>query len=164
MHLEAIKNTKHILKKGYYKFKKALCSFKYHFLFFFLFEDWVLETQLRIEFLTPNTGVWNQLYKILLHKCIKSWKNNHWLPCCVNFLLRRNKKLRTTLQLCVDGFLGIFAMWFISPLGVMFHSESSVYSFTSCAIFVWLIIFRHSVTKTQILSKVSLWSFYDASH
>ena len=67
MHLEAIKNTKHILKKGYYKFKKALCSFKYHFPFS-LFEDWVLKTQLRIEFLTPNTGVWNHTK----YRCVES--------------------------------------------------------------------------------------------
>ena len=50
---------------GYYKFKKALCSFKYLFPFF-LFKHWVLETELRIEFLTLNTGVWNQLHKTLL--------------------------------------------------------------------------------------------------
>ena len=54
---------KYILK-GYYKFKKALCSFKYLFPFF-LFKDWVSENQLRIEFLIPNTGVWNQLHKTL---------------------------------------------------------------------------------------------------
>ena len=39
-------------------------NFKYLFPFFSL-KDWVSETQLRIEFLTPNAGVWNQLHKTL---------------------------------------------------------------------------------------------------
>ena len=47
-----------------YKFKKTLCSFKYLFPFF-LFEDWVLESQLKIELLTVNSGVWNRLHKTL---------------------------------------------------------------------------------------------------
>ena len=67
MDLEAIKNMKYFWKyfsKVIASLKKALCSFKYLFPFF-LFKDWVLETQLRIEFLAPNTGVWNQQHKTL---------------------------------------------------------------------------------------------------
>ena len=41
-----------------------MCNFKQLFPFF-LFNDWVLETQLRIEFLTQNNGVWNRLHKTL---------------------------------------------------------------------------------------------------
>ena len=46
----------------------------------------------------------------------------------------------------------------------MFQNKSSTCSFTFCAIFESLIIFRHSVTKTQILIKVSLCIFHDANH
>ena len=60
-------------------------SFKY-ILSFFLFKDWVLETQLKIEFLTPNTGVWNQLYNTPeLNKClllILYSKLGDFGPCC----------------------------------------------------------------------------------
>ena len=63
MDLEAIKN-KIFFKKLITSLKKALRSFKY--LLFFLFKDCVLETQLMMEFLTPNTGVWNQLHKTLV--------------------------------------------------------------------------------------------------
>ena len=47
---------------------------------------------------------------------------------------------------------------------VIFHSKSSVCSFSPCMTFEQLIIFRHSITKTQILSKVSLCIFHDANH
>ena len=57
-----------------------------------------------------------------------------------------------------------FLMWFTNPLGVMFHNKSSVCSFTPCAIFQPLIIFCHSITKTQSLSKVPLCIFHDANH
>ena len=49
-------------------FKKVITSLKKllaALITFFLFKDWILETQLRIEFLTPNTSVWNQLHKTL---------------------------------------------------------------------------------------------------
>ena len=62
MDLETI-NMKYIFNR-LLQIKKALWTFKYLFPFF-LFKDWVLETQLRIEFLTPNVGVWNQLHKTL---------------------------------------------------------------------------------------------------
>ena len=55
-------------------------------------------------------------------------------------------------------------MWLVSPLRVMFHSKSSICSFTNCMIFGPLIFFRHDVTKTQILSKVSLCNFHNANH
>ena len=73
MDLEAIKNIKYIFKR-LLQIKKALWNFKYLFPFF-LFKDWVLETQLRIEFLTPTVGVWNQLHKTLhvsLFLCLSS--------------------------------------------------------------------------------------------
>ena len=60
MDFEAIKNMKYILRR----LLQALWNFKYLFPFFSL-KDWVLETQLRIEFLTPNISVWNQLHKTL---------------------------------------------------------------------------------------------------
>ena len=44
---------------------KELCAALNTFFLFFLFKDSVFETQLRIEFLTPNTGVWNHLHKTL---------------------------------------------------------------------------------------------------
>ena len=62
-------------------------------------------------------------------------------------------KLMTSLYVGVDNFLGIFLIWFINPLGVMFH-QKSVCNFIPRAIFGKLIVFRHGVTKTQILSKV----------
>ena len=46
----------------------------------------------------------------------------------------------------------------------MFHNKRSVYSFTPCAIFGPLIIFRHGITKTQILIKVSVCIFHDLNH
>ena len=45
----------------------------------------------------------------------------------------------------------------------MFHSKSSAYSFNPFAIFGPLIIFGQGVTKTLILSKVSLCIFHDAN-
>ena len=62
-------------------------------------------------------------------------------------------KLRASLYVGIDNFLGIFLIWFINPLGVMFH-QKSVCNFIPRAIFGKLIVFRHGVTKTQILSKV----------
>ena len=76
--LEAIKNINFIFKR-LLQIKKALWNFKYLFPFF-LFKDWVLETQLRIEFLTPNIGVWNQQHKtlhvslFLCLSCISVWR------------------------------------------------------------------------------------------
>ena len=46
-----------------------------------------------------------------------------------------------TKNLPVDGFLGIFLIRFVSPLGVMFHSKSSVCSFTPFVIFGPLVFF-----------------------
>ena len=57
------------------------------------------------------------------------------------------KNLTVALFIC---FLGIFLMWFVIPLGVMFHSKSSVCSFTPWVIFGPLIFLCHVVTKTQI--------------
>ena len=61
------------------------------------------------------------------------------------------------------GFFGIFLIWFINPLGVMFHSKSRACSFAPCAI-IGLLIFIHGIMKTQILSKVSLCIFHNANH
>ena len=47
---------------------------------------------------------------------------------------------------------------------VVFHSKSNVCSSTPFSIFGPLIIFRNSITKTQILSKASLWIFHDTNH
>ena len=53
-----------------------LCAALNTFFLFILFKDWVFETQLRIAFLTPNTGVWNQLHKTLTqHHQIWIWAN-----------------------------------------------------------------------------------------
>ena len=74
---------------------------------------------------------------------------------------------QTQLQSMHPYFFGIipwFLKWFTNPLGVMFHNKSSVCSFTPCAIFQPLIIFCHSITKTQTLSKVPLCIFHDANH
>ena len=55
-------------------------------------------------------------------------------------------------------------MWYASLLGVMFRSKRSVCSFNTCLIFRPLIIFRHSILQTQIMSKASLCIFHDANH
>ena len=52
-------------------------------------------------------------------------------------------------------------MWFIRHLGVKCDSKSSACSSTPCAIFGPVIIFRHDVTKSHILNKVSLRIFHD---
>ena len=46
----------------------------------------------------------------------------------------------------------------------MLHSKSSVRNFTPCVIFGPLIISRHAITETQILSKLSLCIFLYANH
>ena len=61
MDLEAIKNMKYIFKQVITWLKKLCAALNT----FFLFKDWVLVTQLRIRFLTLNTGVWNQLLKFI---------------------------------------------------------------------------------------------------
>ena len=55
-------------------------------------------------------------------------------------------------------------MWVISSLGVVLHSKNSVRNFTPCVIFGPLIISRHVVRETQILSELSLCIFRYANH
>ena len=106
-----------------------------------------------------------------LHKCILSksillqiWFlqkiNDHLAAWIFRHGVTKTKNL--PVALCIY-FFGISLMWSVSPLGVLFHSKSSVCSFTLCVIFGPLIFFRYSVTKTQILIIVSLCIFHDAN-
>ena len=124
---------------------------------------------------TPNTQeqVWRGLLSLLYHYSIyisvsspnqSFYKYNFLKKLMITlrseFSVTAQQKLRTSLLLSVNGFLGIFLIWFVSPL---FLIKSSVCSFSPCVVFRPLVIFRHGV-KTQILSKVPLCIFHDANH
>ena len=91
MDSEAIKNMKYIIKR-LLQVSKSFVQLQLPFSFFSLFKDRVVETQLRIGFLTPNTGVWNQLHKTLDISKLMKIHASHYHRCRILSYSYRNSE------------------------------------------------------------------------